>query len=109
MIQTKLQEASVQLKNENLKLRDIIYSNSEMVKDEVDIIVQEKLELPQKNFILALRKSGNRTLNTRTIQFLQSHAKKAKQLQKLCKTKEPEEDEASADDSQPNVGNPEEQ
>ena len=108
MIQSKLQEASIQLKNENSRLRDIINSNSEMGKGEVDVIVQERLDLPQKNFILALRKSGNCTLNTRTIQFLQSHAKKANKLQKMCGTKDQEEDEPRTDDKQSNVENHEE-
>ena len=92
MLQTKLQESSILLKNENAKLRDILHTKLDIAMDQIDITVQEQLDLPQKQFLLALQNPSNRVLNARTIQSLQAHAKKITLPEKKEGNEEEDED-----------------
>ena len=80
------------MKNENAKLRGILHSKLDIAMDQIEITVQEQLGLPQKQFLLALQNPSNRILNARTIQSLQSHAKKITLPEKKEGNEEEEED-----------------
>ena len=73
----KLEESLLQLKDENEQLRKVV-DHIFGQRDDIDDMVQERVNRPQLNFILALQEPGNKILNSRTIQALRCRSKKVR-------------------------------
>ena len=75
--QVKLEESLLQLKDENEQLRKVV-DHIFGQRDDIDDMIQEHVNRPQLNFILALQEPGNKILNSRTIQALRCRSKKVR-------------------------------
>jgi hypothetical protein len=69
-ITAQLQESVIQLKEENEKLRSMIYAKIDKTK--TDAMVNAKSITPTDKFLKALQKPSNRIVDHSTLSFLQS-------------------------------------
>jgi hypothetical protein len=69
-ITAQLQDSVIQLKEENEKLRNLIYAKIDKAK--TDAMVNEKIISPTDKFLKALQKPSNRVIHHDTLSFLQS-------------------------------------